>query len=138
MAGSKTFQDVRCIQPGWYNAYVLQARSSRSRTSDELGLLALQAGVHTMTNGFLCPVCGYEDLLEPAWDNDSPSDDICPSCGTQFGYDDFAGDTGRRQARHRELRERWKDAGCPWSSPGEPPPEWDPARQLAVVEDETD
>lgn len=81
----------------------------------------------------LCPVCGYPDLDEPAWNGTSPSDDICTSCGTQFGYDDFATDPARRTERHRLLRQRWRDRGCPWYAEGleDPPPGWDPDAQLA-------
>lgn len=43
-----------------------------------------------MTNGFICPVYGYPDSESPAYDAASGSwyQEICPSCGTQFGYDD--------------------------------------------------
>ncbi len=89
-----------------------------------------------MAERYLCPVCGYPDLAEPPWDNDSPSDDICPSCGTQFGYHDaIRGGAGKRQELHRRLREAWRSAGCPWSSYGRPPPaEWNPQEQLQAVE----
>jgi hypothetical protein len=88
-------------------------------------------------NTFACPVCGYPGLDEPPWAEDSPSYDICPCCGVEFGYDDFAaGDADLRPARHRELRRRWIDAGRPWWSQSRPPPPgWDPARQLAVFDD---
>jgi hypothetical protein len=67
-----------------------------------------------MTDLYVCPVCGYDRLADPPWDNESPSDEIWSSCGTHFGYDDAAGgDTARRQARHRELRENWIAKGMP-------------------------
>ena len=37
---------------------------------------------------YICPVCGY-DLGFPAWDGESPSDEICNCCGIQFGYGDI-------------------------------------------------
>ena len=88
------------------------------------------------SGGYLCPVCGYPDLHELPWDGDSGSFEICPSCGTQFGYDDAAGgDAARREAVYASLRLAWKAAGCPWSSPGQPPPgDWNPAGQLEAVE----
>jgi len=53
---------------------------------------------------FTCPVCLYPYLSRP------PIDEyICPSCGTEFGYDDFA-------VSHDELRRRWIDRGAPWFS----------------------
>jgi hypothetical protein len=91
-----------------------------------------------MTDLYVCPVCGYDRLADPPWDNESPSDEICPSCGTHFGYDDAAGgDAARRQARHRELRESWIAKGMLWfsRSGSGPPPGWDPREQLATVED---
>jgi hypothetical protein len=35
-----------------------------------------------------CPVCGYGLDFLPWLDEDSPSDEICPCCFTQFGLDD--------------------------------------------------
>lgn len=90
-----------------------------------------------MSTTYVCPVCGYERLNEPAWTNGIASDEICPSCGTHFGYDDAAGgDAGHRQERQRELRAGWKARGCPWFSRSEPQPDgWNPYAQVAVVED---
>lgn len=66
----------------------------------------------------ICPVCGY--LLK--W---PPADfHICPSCGTEFGYDD-AGRT------HSELRAMWLRSGAEWWSPTTQRPEhWDAYLQL--------
>lgn len=83
-----------------------------------------------MNSGFVCPVCAYPDLLEPPWDDGAPSDEICPSCGTHFGYEDAAGgDTVEREKVYRKLREEWRSAGCPWfSTATEPPADWNPCR----------
>ena len=53
---------------------------------------------------YTCPVCGFQNLPYPPLDYE-----ICPSCGTEFEYDD-----ARR--RHVELRERWVHDGAPWHS----------------------
>ena len=83
------------------------------------------------TDGFVCPVCGFPQLLEEPWSDDAGSLEICPSCGTQFGYNDAAGGDAARRARvHRERRIAWIAAGCPWAAPGPPPPGWDAATQL--------
>lgn len=82
-----------------------------------------------------CPVCGY--LLECApWRGDSAADEMCPSCGIQFGYDDHAGaDPNRRAAIYAHWRNQWIGSGMPWSSRGIPPPnDWDPAEQLRRAE----
>jgi len=80
----------------------------------------------TVTDTYLCPVCGYPGLAEPAWTGESPSDELCPSCGTQFGYDDAAGgDVQTRQAIYEQRREEWRASGMKWWSTANPaPPGW--------------
>ena len=69
---------------------------------------------------FPCPVCGYKKLTEPP-----RNFSICPSCGTEFGYDDA-------KRSHAELRTRWIEAGGQWFSRATHPPQnWNPFRQLA-------
>lgn len=77
---------------------------------------------------FMCPVCGYPSLREPAYSQpDCPSFDICPCCGTQFGYDDAG-------TPHSVLRQRWVAAGTPWYSKHTSlPPEWSGRRQLETA-----
>jgi hypothetical protein len=71
-----------------------------------------------------CPVCGYDDLEEPAFDDvGAPSFEICPSCGTEFGYDDAT-------RSHKSLRDEWIAKGMPWWADDKPPPGWDPMQQL--------
>jgi hypothetical protein len=72
-----------------------------------------------------CPVCGYPDLFEPAYDEHGYSSfEICPCCGIEFGYHDHT-------LTHRELRRRWIEAGmrC-WSTSRLPPEGWNPIEQL--------
>ncbi len=66
-----------------------------------------------------CPVCGYDRLEDP------PTDfNICPCCGTEFGYHDA-------NFTHAQLRQRWIAAGAPWwAADVPPPPDWDPIQQL--------
>jgi hypothetical protein len=87
----------------------------------------------TVNREFLCPVCGWL-LEEPAWRGDSASDEICPSCGIQFGYQD-AIVSPRRAEIHRAWREQWIIKGMPWSSVGQQPPEnWNLREQLRRIE----
>ena len=70
----------------------------------------------------VCPVCGFcgdgfvgEDF------------EICPCCGTQFGYDDAT-------RPHFDLRRIWMSDGCVWWSNARPPPlGWDPQDQIKSV-----
>lgn len=80
----------------------------------------------------VCPACGFR-LDFPPWNGDSSSDEMCPCCWIQFGYDD-ASPAGRDEAYVR-WREAWKVAGMPWRGKGRGAPEhWDPAVQVRVVE----
>ena len=68
---------------------------------------------------YTCPVCGYDKLEDPPTD-----DEICPSCGTQFGYHDF-------NSSHSQLRERWFSRNMKWHSKVDAPPlNWNPFLQL--------
>jgi hypothetical protein len=80
-------------------------------------------------NQFLCPVCGYPHLLEPPYNRSGgASYEICPSCGTEFGFDDIA-------KSFDELRANWVAAGCHWwSSAQKPPSDWSPDQQLANLD----
>ena len=71
---------------------------------------------------YTCPVCGYNRLDLP------PSDfNICPSCGTEFGYDDFEYSIGK-------LTNRWIGSGMQWWSDSIPAPEgWNPYVQLQRI-----
>jgi hypothetical protein len=74
---------------------------------------------------YTCPVCGFPGLSEPPYDAQGcASFEICPSCGTEFGYDD-----ARRS--HDDLRAAWLAAGAPWRSQAiRPRPDWDARKQL--------
>lgn len=84
-----------------------------------------------------CPACGF-GLDFPPWVGDSPSDEMCPCCWIQFGYDDHvtgAGAADRRAATYQRWREEWKKAGTPWRGKGRAPPAgWNPVEQLRRVE----
>jgi hypothetical protein len=68
---------------------------------------------------YTCPVCGYDKLISP------PANyHICPSCGTEFEYDDFA-------TSHDLLLKQWIREGMPWHKTRTgPPPGWDPVVQI--------
>lgn len=69
----------------------------------------------------ICPVCGYHMEDPPERHN------ICPSCGTEFGYHD----SGRT---HEQLRRLWACSGASWWSPVDlKPNNWDPCKQLLAA-----
>ena len=74
-----------------------------------------------------CPVCGC-DLGFLPWHGDSASDEICPCCYIQFGYDDAF---EPRKAVYDQWRKRWIEGGMKWlSTSRKPPTGWDPKQQL--------
>ncbi len=73
-----------------------------------------------------CPVCGFYDydgsIFWKNWEN--TYQEICPICGTQFGYDDS-------NLSHEELRKNWVENGMKfWSSSRKKPKNWNPLEQL--------
>jgi len=81
----------------------------------------------------ICPVCGYPELEEPPYDEFGCSSfGLCPCCGTHFGYDDAT-------SAHVELRKIWISRGMPWWSTAQVRPvDFDPLRQLRVVDRDSD
>src|SRR5205085_9679100 len=69
---------------------------------------------------YTCPVCGYNGLDKP------PADyEICPSCGTEFGYNDAAPSAIRKRLRQRELTRQWIRSGMNWFDAGTQPANWE-------------
>ena len=67
---------------------------------------------------YMCPVCGYPNLeAQPT------NHEICSSCGTQFGYDDYL-------RSHSELRQEWLDNDAKWFLVGYEPYGWNAYSQL--------
>lgn len=61
---------------------------------------------------YTCPVCDYPDLET---DPIERFFNICPQCGTEFGYSDFS-------KSHAELRAEWIAGGRKWWSESKPDP----------------
>ena len=87
---------------------------------------------------YLCPVCGYPELLEKPFDiNGGGSYEICPSCGFEFGYDDcnhidYSKETYLfvREQCIKAWRKKWIENGMQWSSKTKKPINWNPSEQL--------
>jgi len=75
-----------------------------------------------------CRVCGF-DLLSPPWGNDgrTPSWEICPCCGTEFGYDDCT------IASIRKKRTEWLSSGQKWFNESKKQKEWSLGNQLLQI-----
>jgi hypothetical protein len=83
----------------------------------------------------MCPVCGFAGLeSEPrSLKTGGGSDEICSSCGFQFGFtDDDRGFT------YVEWRSLWKMEGMPWRGAATPPDQWNPEEQLRNVVSENE
>lgn len=76
----------------------------------------------------VCRVCGRRHE-SPPWGHDglTPSHEICPCCGTEFGYDDT---TRAGVLRRRAI---WRETDYTWWEPIFRPPGWDKAAQLAQI-----
>ena len=68
---------------------------------------------------YRCPVCKFPELADVPADNN-----ICPCCGTEFGFDD-------QRKSHAQLRAEWLTRGGKWYDESTPPPrKWNPYVQL--------
>lgn len=77
-----------------------------------------------------CPVCGYGLNFLP-WEGSSPSDEICPCCGIQFGLEDIDAENEAQFIEiYESIRKDWLKAGSKWFSPKGPPKEWNAETQL--------
>lgn len=82
----------------------------------DFGATAKIAAAMSLDSDTLYPVCGY-GLRFASWVGSSASDEICPSCGNQFSYDDCAGgDRDQQSILHDRCREQRVAEGMPWSS----------------------
>ncbi len=81
--------------------------------------------------GYICPVCGYDQLDSPPRDEDGyGSQNICVCCGTQFGYDDAVKNLEDSEERWHNLREKWLNEGAKWFMPSKKPKNWKLKDQL--------
>lgn len=83
-----------------------------------------------MTDDPLCPVCGFDSPGSLTSPDGSPSFEICPSCGFEFGYDDgVCGET------YDSYRKHWIATGCKfWAAPRMAVPgDWNPEAQLLAI-----
>ena len=72
-----------------------------------------------------CRVCGFKLRFSP-WgeDNNSPTYEICPCCGAEFGCDDYT------PKSIKAYREKWIKSGAKWFNPDKKPDNWNLEKQL--------
>lgn len=77
----------------------------------------------------ICPICGYPDLDEPAYDREVGSLEICPSCSFQYGFTDDS-----KHISFAQWRQQWIENGMIWDKNRSlPPKHWDPRQQLLNI-----
>jgi hypothetical protein len=91
----------------------------------------LQIWIILMLSNTHCRVCGYAlDFAPWGEDDSSPTWEICPCCGTEFGYEDST-IIGTKQAR-----QQWIENGATWFDNTEKPSNWDLGAQLNTIPSE--
>lgn len=78
---------------------------------------------------YICPVCGYAGLSEPAYDEyGCASFEICSCCGFEYGFDDES-----EGVSFEEYRENWINDGASWFSVKHRPKSWSLEKQLLNI-----
>ena len=76
---------------GHFGVYRPDSTAHQLLSRDSCRLLRPPTGSSAMSTGFVCVVCGFNDLDAEPITESGGSYEICPSCGFQFGNDDFDG-----------------------------------------------
>lgn len=81
-----------------------------------------------MDERFICRVCGYK-LNFKIWGEDgrTPSYEICPCCGVEFGNEDYT------ISSIHKYRKNWIESGCVWFSIQQKPLNWSCKNQLRNI-----
>ena len=68
----------------------------------------------------ICPVCGYDKLEQPPYDEYGyPTYVICSCCGFEFGFDDSS-----KNMTFSKYRENWMLKGFPFFNKNKKPKIW--------------
>ena len=81
-----------------------------------------------MKDKYYCKVCGNE-LANAPWgiDGTTPTYEICPCCGVEFGNEDYTLESVKR------YREQWIYNGAKWFRVKMQPKNWDLGKQLGNI-----
>ena len=79
-------------------------------------------------NDHYCRVCGLY-LMDKPWgdDGETPTFEICPCCGVEFGNEDSTLTSIRR------YRIQWLEQGTPWFDITKKPKDWKLVEQLQNI-----
>lgn len=78
-----------------------------------------------------CRVCGLLQIDYPWGENgDTPTYDICPCCGVEFGNEDYT------IVSIREYRKEWLRNYNGWFEPSKRPKDWNLEEQLKSIPEE--
>ncbi len=80
------------------------------------------------TSIYNCRVCGFHQL-DPPWGEDgkSPTYEICPCCGVEFGYEDYTLESTK------EYRRKWLSIDIKWFDIELKPCDWDLEKQMLNI-----
>lgn len=78
-----------------------------------------------------CRVCGLF-IEEPPWgeDGETPTYEICPCCGVEFGNEDYSLES------LRTYRNKWFDKHIVWFEDKEKPGNWNLYKQMQNIPDD--
>lgn len=80
---------------------------------------------------YICPICGYDGLDEPPYDEFGfGSWEICSCCGFEFGIEN---ENGASKSLFDMLRKRWIEFGAKWKYPEDQPEGWNLELQLKNI-----
>ncbi len=83
-----------------------------------------------MSKKYICPICGFDGLVESPYDkNGEPSYEICPCCGFEFGVDEDDIDD-----KYKAFRLNWINNGAKWFVADKKPKDWDLERQFKNIQ----
>ncbi|MGM5631613.1 hypothetical protein O2K51_11990 [Apibacter raozihei] len=75
-----------------------------------------------------CKVCGlYIEDFPWGENGDSPTYEICPCCGVEFGNEDYTVES------INEYRDKWMNEGFEWFNSKEKPKSWNKEEQFGNI-----
>jgi hypothetical protein len=129
---SRRFLETGALEDGIAGNAPIAVEKDSGRVHVTGTAMPVEVYLEQLRDRTICPVCGYDGLIEPPWTGASASEEICPACGIHFGYDDAAGGNAANRAdTYERWRNHWVATGMKWFSSGRRPPrDWDPVQNL--------